>query len=471
MTRRPDDSSSARIPLREPERSGEDTKPVDLQLLDLPPSDHEAEEYLRELALPRSRLAFKAGAAGTLPCAALSLLLAPDRLPLHLAVLGVVLGGSLFLLVRPDRRRIGSILAVYGALVSSSLGILAAGHPAGPWLGLELLVFGIGATSFVLPTRRLVVAALAGGALYLGHAAALADPGALDLRELAAALIGLGLGGGAAIAVNGLSRRQARAEFMSRTRLDRARDKLTARNRDLKARVQAEVTRSLGTLELTRYVPREVAERLLRGAAPELRRERRRLTVCAVKIGEFSAIADALLPEDTGRLLARYMEEMCQAVDNYGGAIDRVGGDGMTILFGAPEPRQDVEGAEACLEMSLEMQARASRLVRTCEQLGTEVPFAIQIGVATGYCTVGTFGSLERMQYTAIGGTVELAWHLCELAAPGQILVAHAASGLVREKVELVSLGELTPPGHARPVHAYRVAGLRGVPQVNLVGA
>jgi class 3 adenylate cyclase len=142
----------------------------------------------------------------------------------------------------------------------------------------------------------------------------------------------------------------------------------------------------------------------------------------------------------------------------------------MTVMIGAPEPRDDSEGAEAAVEMTLEMLARTARLVRTCEELGTEVPFAVQAGIATGYCTVGTFGSLERMQYTAVGGTVELAWHLASGAEPGSVLISHATSGLVRERFDLVSMGEVTFPGLARPIHAYRVGGVKGAPPVELVG-
>ncbi len=465
-----DDSASARIPIGAEERSIEETKPVDLDSLDLPASEEELDDELRALAQRQARVAFRTAALAAPACGLLALVTVQRQLPYALGALGAVCLTSIALTLRPIAApRVVSVLVPFGALASGTLGLLAgfSGGPSSPWLALHLSIFGYGALAFAFTPLRLAIAELCGGAFYLTLAASLAPEA--HGRSIGAAALTLLLGGIGSISVCATARRQAKLDYETRRKLDRARDKLTARNRDLKARVQSEVQRSLGALELTRYVPREVAERLLRGAAPELKRERRRLTVCSVRIASFSALADALVPEDTGRLIQRYIEEMSEAVDDYGGAIDRVAGDALGVLFGAPEPRPDADGAEACVDMALELLSRAARLVRTCEQLGTEVPFGIQIGIATGYCTVGTFGSLERMQYTAIGAAVDLASSLCAGAKTAQILISHATAGLLRDRFELVELGELTPPGHARQVHAYGVVGRKGA-KVGLVG-
>ncbi len=110
--------------------------------------------------------------------------------------------------------------------------------------------------------------------------------------------------------------------------------------------------------------------------------------------------------------------------------------------------------------MAIAMQRRMQELQSEWLDLGLERPFQLRIGINTGFCTVGNFGSAERMDYTIIGNEVNLAARLESLAEVGGILLAHETHSLVKDTV----LGEegdtLTVKGFAKPVRTYSVVGL-----------
>ncbi len=92
--------------------------------------------------------------------------------------------------------------------------------------------------------------------------------------------------------------------------------------------------------------------------------------------------------------------------------------------------------------------------------LGSEKPFQLRIGINTGYCTVGNFGSEDRMDYTIIGNEVNLASRLESSAALGEILIAHETYSLVKESVQAEELKPITAKGFAKPIRIYRVVGI-----------
>ena len=93
-------------------------------------------------------------------------------------------------------------------------------------------------------------------------------------------------------------------------------------------------------------------------------------------------------------------------------------------------------------------------------KVGLERPFELRIGINTGFCTVGNFGSAERMDYTIIGNEVNLAARLEALAEVGGILLAHETHSLVKDTVMAEEGDTLTVKGFAKPVRTYSVVGL-----------
>jgi class 3 adenylate cyclase len=109
--------------------------------------------------------------------------------------------------------------------------------------------------------------------------------------------------------------------------------------------------------------------------------------------------------------------------------------------------------------MAIAMQRRMRRLEREWRNRGLERPFRIRMGICTGFCTVGNFGSRTRMDYTIIGNEVNLAARLESAAEPGSILLAHETNSLVQDIVLTEEQPAMTVKGFARPINTFKVVG------------
>src|SRR6202044_2134218 len=137
---------------------------------------------------------------------------------------------------------------------------------------------------------------------------------------------------------------------------------------------------------------------------------------------------------------------------SHGGTIDKFVGDAMLIFFGDPETKGDAEDAKACLRMAVEMQQRIADLNAKWRNAGIEYPFRVRMGINTGYCNVGNFGSDDRMDYTIIGAEANLAARLQTVAQPGHIVVSYETYALVRDAVVAQALPPITMKGISREV-------------------
>jgi adenylate cyclase len=153
----------------------------------------------------------------------------------------------------------------------------------------------------------------------------------------------------------------------------------------------------------------------------------------------------------------------------HGGTIDKFIGDAILIFFGDPETKGDAEDAKACLRMAIEMRQRLAELNAKWRNTGLEQPFSVRMGINTGYCNVGNFGSSDLMDYTIIGMEANLAARLQSIAEPGQIVVSYETYALVRDIVVAHVLAPITMKGISREVIPYIVesaidAGGEGLP-------
>jgi hypothetical protein len=110
--------------------------------------------------------------------------------------------------------------------------------------------------------------------------------------------------------------------------------------------------------------------------------------------------------------------------------------------------------------MAIAMQKRMRELEGLWRSSGVEQPLRCRIGVSTGYCTVGNFGSEDRMDYTIIGGGVNLASRLEHAAPPGGILISYETYAHVKDEVYCEPRGHLEVKGIAYPVAIYQVVDL-----------
>lgn len=158
------------------------------------------------------------------------------------------------------------------------------------------------------------------------------------------------------------------------------------------------------------YVSAPALERILKtGMSSTLQADRRRITVLFSDIRKFTTLSEDMRPEEVVKILNEYFEKMVDIVVRHKGMVDKFIGDGLMALFGAPEddPFQEENAVNAALEMQEELRKLSEKW--TAEG---RLPFEIGIGINSGSAVVGELGSVQRLEYTAVGDTVNLAARL-----------------------------------------------------------
>lgn len=208
---------------------------------------------------------------------------------------------------------------------------------------------------------------------------------------------------------------------------------------------------------LAKYVTTSVVDELAKEEnLAILSHQRRKITVFFSDIQGFSVISDALEAEELAQLLNEYFGEMIHIVLQFGGTLDKLMGDGMMVVFGAPAAIEPPEGAMHCVQMACNMQERLTVLNDQWRSRGYPYPIKVRMGISTGVTTVGSFGSDVWLNYTAIGVPVNTAARLQQAAKPGEILLSHSTYSLVSDQVEADDLGETHLKGLHYPLSVYR---------------
>jgi len=236
---------------------------------------------------------------------------------------------------------------------------------------------------------------------------------------------------------------------------------------DLKRREQdlTEKSAALTALssKLAKYLAPQVYDSIFTGQQDvKIVSKRKKLTVCFSDLVGFTEITDKMESEDLTQLLNHYLTEMSKIALQYGATIDKYVGDAIVMFFGDPATRGVKEDALACVQMAIAMQQRVGELAEEWRNGGIiESPLRCRIGIHTGYCTVGNFGSEDRMDYTMVGGTVNLASRLEREAPPGSVLISFETYAHVKDDVRCEERGRLQVKGIAQPVATYAVVGLK----------
>ena len=214
--------------------------------------------------------------------------------------------------------------------------------------------------------------------------------------------------------------------------------------------------------QLAKYLPPQIHDALFSGRYnTKITTQRKKLTVFFSDIKDFTRTAESLQPESLTEYLNEYFSEMTQIALSYGATIDKYIGDAVMLFFGDPESKGVKEDARACVEMAMEMQERMVVLQKRWRERGFEHPFVIRIGINTGFCNVGNFGSDQRLSYTIIGGEVNVAQRLEASCDPGGILISHDTFIQVDDLVQVEERQAVNLKGIDRSIKTYAIKGRR----------
>ncbi|MBT8219031.1 MAG: hypothetical protein KJP00_04370 [Bacteroidia bacterium] len=233
---------------------------------------------------------------------------------------------------------------------------------------------------------------------------------------------------------------------------------LAAVKRNLK--VQKEQIEGLAG-KLAKYLSPQVYGSIFSGEKEvKIETNRKKLTIFFSDIKDFTSITDSMEAEGLTSLLNTYFNEMSKIALKHGGTIDKFIGDAIMIFFGDPKSKGEKEDAKACVMMALDMRQRMHEMRKDWEDHGIAQPLQIRMGINTGYCTVGNFGSEERMDYTIIGNQVNLASRLESSAAANQILISRETYVHVKDTISCQKKEEIHVKGIPYPVQTYQVLDL-----------
>jgi len=214
--------------------------------------------------------------------------------------------------------------------------------------------------------------------------------------------------------------------------------------------------------QLSKYLSPQVYESIFQGRQEvKIAATRKKLTVFFSDIADFVETADRLESEELTQLLNHYLTEMSRIALDHGATIDKYVGDAILIFFGDPETRGVREDARACVLMAIAMRERMRELEGVWRAAGIAHPLRCRMGIHTDFCTVGNFGSEDRLDYTIIGRGVNTASRLESLATPGEILISYETYAHVTDEIACEEKGEVKVKGLAYPVTTYHVVGVR----------
>lgn len=190
----------------------------------------------------------------------------------------------------------------------------------------------------------------------------------------------------------------------------------------------------------------------------ELGGERREVAVLFVDIRGFTSLSEKLTPEEIVRILNRYLTLTSDCIFEFGGMLDKFIGDATMAIFNAPNDQDDY--VFKAVSAGLLMQEKGAKLgEELLNEYGKSVSFGV--GVHVGPAVVGNIGSEKRMDYTAIGDTVNTASRIEGKSQSGELLISEEVYTILKDRINAEFKEEMTLKGKAMPVPVYKVLGIK----------
>ena len=224
---------------------------------------------------------------------------------------------------------------------------------------------------------------------------------------------------------------------------------------------QQQVRLKLNNYRLSKYLSPTLGQAISSGKEVKLETQRKKLTVFFSDIQGFSQLSEEMETEALTSLLNDYLTTMSEIALQHGGTIDKFIGDSIMVFFGDPDSKGVKEDCIAAVSMAIDMKKKMRELQLAWQKQGIQSPLQIRMGINTGYCTVGNFGTESRLDYTLLGTEVNLASRLESAAEPGEILLSHETYSLCRDVVFCQEKDEITVKGFQQPVPVYSAIDLR----------
>ncbi len=189
-------------------------------------------------------------------------------------------------------------------------------------------------------------------------------------------------------------------------------------------------------------------------AAPPIEGERRTVTVLFADMAGFTAMSERMDPEIVTEIINDCLGRAVAVIDQHGGSVNKLTGDGLLALFGAPNAHED--DPPRALRASLEVQRELEILSGELEKRRDVHP-RLRIGVNTGLVVAGIVGGAERSEYTVMGDVVNVAARLMAAAEPGGILVGESTQRLTQGLFEFRSLPPVEVKGKSGPLVVFEL--------------
>jgi class 3 adenylate cyclase len=187
---------------------------------------------------------------------------------------------------------------------------------------------------------------------------------------------------------------------------------------------------------LSKYLSPEVSKSIITGHKVRVESCEKQITIFFSDMTGFCHLSDQLSNEKLTWLINTYLEEMSDIIFKFGGTLDKVIGDSIMVFFGDPHSRGESNDALACVTMAQAMNEAMHKLRHQWQASGIENPPSHRIGINTGNCKVGNFGTDTKLAYTVMGTAVNLASHIESIANSNEIVLSEQTYQLVKDRIK-----------------------------------
>ena len=207
--------------------------------------------------------------------------------------------------------------------------------------------------------------------------------------------------------------------------------------------------------KIQRYLPQGLTEKIL-SQKEKIEGERKQVTVMFCDMVGFTELSEKIGPEEAYSIMDQVYEILIHKVHEFGGTVNEMTGDGVLALFGAPISIEDAP--QRAIRVAMAIHREMAKFNDRMKQAHSGLPaLKMRIGIHTGPVVVGTLGNDLRVEFKAVGDTVNVASRLENLAEPGATYVSEDTFKLTEGLFRYEALGEKPVKGKREPLKVYRV--------------